>query len=58
MTGKKDQLKNVPSDVLEARRAPETLERELIFGMAKFYHFYKAMRDIVCPYDPINLSYR
>jgi len=49
---------NVPSDVLEARRAPETLERELIFGMAKFYKFYRAMRDIVCPYDPANLSYR
>ena len=49
---------NVPSDVLEARRAPETLERELIFGMAKFYKFYRAMRDIVCPYDPTNLSYR
>ena len=58
MTGKKDQLKNVPSDVLEARRAPETLERELIFGMAKFYHFYKAMRDIVCPYDPATHRHR
>jgi len=49
---------NVPSDALEARRAPETLERELIFGMAKFYKFYRAMREIVCPYDPTNLSYR
>ena len=58
MALKLPQRRNVAPGVLEAQNASETLERELIFGMAKFYHFYRDMREMVCVYDPETISYR
>jgi KaiC len=48
----------VAADVLEARRSAETLERELVFGCMASYRFYRAARDIMCPWDPVKLTHR
>ncbi len=58
MAMKVPQPRNVPPGVLEAQNAAETIERELIFGMAKFYHFYRDLRETICPYDPQTTLYR
>ena len=58
MAMKIPQPRNVPPGVLEAQNAAETIERELIFGMAKFYHFYRDLRETICPYDATTASYR
>ena len=50
--------KEIAPGVLEARNAALTVERELIFGMAKYYQFYRQMRDTICIYDPTTNSYR
>jgi len=55
---KAPQPKAVSPDVLEARRAKETLEHELIFGIAKFYKFYQAVREKICHYDAGTLTHR
>ena len=58
MAYKVPQPKNVPQGVLDAQNAADVLERELILSMAKFYHFYLSMREIICPYDATTASYR
>ena len=45
-------------DVPNTRRDSETMERELIFGMAKSYFFYLEARDIVCPFDKVKACHR
>ena len=40
------------------RITSETMERQLIFGIMRSYIFYTEVRDIVCPYDPVTVSYR
>ena len=58
MALKVPQPKNVPQGVLEAQNAADVIERELILGMVKFYHFYLSMREVLCPYDATTASYR
>lgn len=47
-----------PPGVMALERNPETLERELIFGMMRHYRFYIEMRDQICPRDAATGVYR
>ena len=44
--------------VIESQQAPDLLECELIFGVARFYKFYLAVRDVICLYDPETQTFR
>ena len=45
-------------DIENTRRVPETMERELIFGMIKSYFFYLDAKKIVCPFDKAKGCHR
>jgi AAA domain len=48
----------LPPDVVAARGAFDTLERELIFGLSRSYKFYRSMRETICPYDQDKMLHR